>query len=220
MEQHDINLNNALVLLAAARNVDYIGEPVSQFEHALQCAYFAEQSGHSEEVILASLYHDIGHFASATKQLSMAGLGIVRHEWIGAKLAYDNGFSAKVSLLIGYHVDAKRYLAGKKPTYYDRLSAASKQTLLFQGGPMSNAEREVFENNPYFKEILQVRINDEKGKKIAMDVPDLIYYRERIKNHLIETAKIKKIGKPVFNLTDYIDDNWVNKIKIYLASEC
>ena len=44
----------------------------------------------------------------------MADLGIVHHEWIGAKLAYALGFSAKIALLIGHHVNAKRYLAGRK----------------------------------------------------------------------------------------------------------
>ena len=68
---------------------DYIGEAISQFEHALQCAYFAEKLGHSEEVILASLLHDIGHAALSSRQPQMADLGIINHEWIGARLALD-----------------------------------------------------------------------------------------------------------------------------------
>src|SRR5437899_1039010 len=125
---HDIEtrLARALQFLTFAEKTDYIGESVSQLKHALQCAYFAEQLGHSEEVILASLFHDIGHFASKSQQFQMDDLGVVNHEWIGAKLAYDVGFSAKVALLIGNHVNAKRYLASKKPSYYERLSEASK----------------------------------------------------------------------------------------------
>jgi len=72
---------------ALAEETDYIGESVSQMEHALQFAYFAEKSGYNEEVILASLLHDIGHFASTTRQHQMADLGVVHPEWIGAKLA-------------------------------------------------------------------------------------------------------------------------------------
>src|SRR5262245_40111774 len=100
----------AIRYLALGDKTDYIGEPVSQLEHALQCAYFAEHSGHSDEVVLASLFHDIGHFAVETPQFKMADLGIIYHEWIGAKLIYEMGFSQQVALLVGYHVDAKRYL--------------------------------------------------------------------------------------------------------------
>ncbi|WP_232220512.1 HD domain-containing protein [Legionella tunisiensis] len=140
MDTVESKIDKALYCLKSAQYSNYIGESVSQLEHALQCAYFAEQAGHCQEVVLASLFHDIGHFASNTEQFCMADLGVVNHEWIGAKLAYDFGFSAKVALLIGYHVDAKRYLAGKKPSYFARLSEASKGTLSFQGGAMSNAE--------------------------------------------------------------------------------
>src|SRR3982750_3452747 len=96
-------VNRVIRSLEAFGTSDYIGEPVSQLEHALQSAYFAAISGHSDEVILASLFHDIGHFASETEQRTMADLGIMYHEWIGAKLAYDMGFSNKIALLIGYH---------------------------------------------------------------------------------------------------------------------
>jgi predicted HD phosphohydrolase len=204
------NVMRAIQNLELAGKTDYIGEPVSQLEHALQCAYFAEEAGYSEEVVLASLFHDIGHFASETEQATMADLGIVYHEWIGAKLVYDLGFSAKVALLIGYHVDAKRYLAGKKLNYFERLSVASKGTLEFQGGPMSLAEMQQFENYPYFKEILQVRINDEKAKEINLPVPDLSYYLPKIKAHIekhVHFSRSKNI------LTNFIDQIWVEQFK-------
>lgn len=117
-------IERAFQYLRSAKKMDYIGEPISQLEHALQCAYFAEQAGHSEEIVLACLFHDIGHFAGETKQNRMADLGIVLHEWIGASLAYELGFSAKIALLIGNHVNAKRYLAGRKKII---LSAYLKQ---------------------------------------------------------------------------------------------
>jgi predicted HD phosphohydrolase len=192
---------------------DYIGEPVSQLEHSLQCAYFAEKSGHSEEVILASLFHDIGHFFSETEQAQMADLGVVHHEWIGAKLAYDLGFSAKVALLIGYHVDAKRYLAAKKSNYYERLSSASKGTLAFQGGPMSAKEMELFEKHLYFKEILQVRINDEKAKEIDLIIPDIDYYRPLLKKHLAENNYSSLSTQ---HLTNFVDQQWVAKFKSFV----
>ncbi len=215
MNDIERNVERAIQSLVTAGKTDYIGEPVSQLEHALQSAFFAEQSGHAEEVVLASLFHDIGHFASATQQAQMADLGIVYHEWIGAKLAYDMGFSEKVALLIGYHVDAKRYLAGKKASYYERLSVASKGTLAFQGGPMSAAEMQQFEHHPYFKEILQVRVNDEKGKEINLQVPGLDYYRPKIKNHL---ERNQRNANESGLLTDFIDAHWVRKFKASIDS--
>lgn len=217
MENINDLVQRAMQSLEAATLTDYIGESVSQLEHALQCAYFAEQSGHSDEVILASLFHDIGHFASETKQYKMADLGIVHHEWVGAKLAYDMGFSEKVALLIGCHVDAKRYLAGKKASYYERLSTASQQTLAFQGGPMLESEMMQFENHPYFKEILQVRVNDEKGKELGLDVPGLEYYSERIKNNIKLSLTRKQSLESECLLRDYVDANWVNQLKNFFG---
>jgi len=202
------------IVLQFLRGVDkknYIGERISQLEHALQAAYFAEQSNHSEEVIVASLFHDIGHFASDSKQFRMAQLGIVNHEWIGAKLAYDAGFSKKIALLIGYHVNAKRYLITQKPHYYERLSEASKQTLAHQGGPMSVDEITHFEKHSFFKEILQVRINDEKAKEVNLSVPDLEHYIPLIQKHLRQDTTFHEAP-----LKDYVKDKWITELKNFL----
>ncbi|WP_082650419.1 HD domain-containing protein [Legionella parisiensis] len=212
MDHIDKKIDRAFQCLYLSNGMDYIGESVSQLEHALQSAYFAEQAGHSQEVILACLFHDIGHFASDTKQNKMADLGVVHHEWIGATLAYTLGFSAKVALLIGHHVNAKRYLAGKKKDYFERLSAASKKTLLFQGGVMTDEEMRHFEANTHFKDILRVRVNDEKAKEIGMEVPDLVYYRPYLYKHFVETARsIEHISLP-----NYVDNVWVEQFKASL----
>ncbi|HHF0525080.1 TPA: HD domain-containing protein [Legionella anisa] len=216
MNHIDQKIDRAFQYLWLSEGMDYIGESVSQLEHALQCAYFAEQAGHSQEVILACLFHDIGHFASDTKQNKMADLGVVHHEWIGAQLAYILGFSAKVALLIGNHVNAKRYLAGKKKDYFERLSAASKKTLLFQGGVMSDEEMLHFEANTHFKEILRVRVNDEKAKEIGLEVPDLVYYRPYLYKHFAETLR----SAENIVLPNYVDNLWVEQFKASLENEC
>jgi predicted HD phosphohydrolase len=211
-------VDKAIQALSIARQSGYIGEDVTQLEHALQCAYFAEKSGHSEPVILASLFHDIGHFSHHTKQNQMAELGVVYHEWIGAKLIYDLGFSAEVALLIGHHVDAKRYLAAKKPEYYARLSDASKGTLAFQGGPMSENEMRSFEENALYKQILQVRVNDEKSKEVDLVVPDLDYYRNIIYRHIEKNLQHQTQTTHSAILPDFVDNKWVQNFKMYLSS--
>lgn len=192
---------------------DYIGEAISQFEHALQSAYYAEKLGHSEEVILASLLHDIGHVALSSRQPQMADLGIINHEWIGARLALDMGFSKKTAFLIGHHVNAKRYLAAKKDSYKSSLSLASTGTLKFQGGPMTLAEQGEFEALPYFKEALQVRTNDEKGKDTDLSLPNFEHYIQLCESHIAKNTKesgekllyIHDINKPLPGVIDSLD---------------
>jgi len=179
-------------LFHAFANTDYIGEAISQQEHSLQCAYFAKQLGHSNEVVIASLLHDIGHVALSTPQPQMAGLGVINHEWIGARLAIEAGLPRKVGMLIGYHVEAKRYLAYKKKAYFDKLSEASKGTLAFQGGPMSEMEAKTFEALPLFREALQVRTHDEKGKVVDLDCPDFASYLPLIESMQISQRQSEK----------------------------
>lgn len=42
--------------------------------------------------------------------------------------------------IVKNHVNAKRYLVTKNPEYYDKLSEASKGTLVHQGGKMNEEE--------------------------------------------------------------------------------
>ena len=39
----------------------YGGEGVTQLEHGLQAAFLAEEEGASDELVVASLLHDVGH---------------------------------------------------------------------------------------------------------------------------------------------------------------
>ncbi len=188
-------LDKICQLLLSNQHSDYIGESVSQLEHALQCAYFAEQSNHSNEVIIAALLHDIGHYLLPNPPSLMAELGVMHHEWIAAKYLLEQGFALEIALLVGFHVEAKRYLAGKKPSYYDKLSEASKGTLSFQGGPLSFEALAVFEKLPYYREILQVRVNDEKGKETDLIYPDLDHYVPQIADHLLAQYQTRRISE-------------------------
>jgi predicted HD phosphohydrolase len=171
-----------------AQGESYIGEDVSQLEHALQSAFFARKAGHSNDVIIASLFHDIGHFISDKDEEKMADLGVLHHEDIAAKQIIDWGFSEKIATLIRNHVDAKRYLAAHNNNYYSKLSNASKRTLEFQGGLMSQDEMLRFEKSPYFKESIQVRTNDEKAKVPGLVVPGLDSYESLLEEHLQKYA--------------------------------
>ena len=150
--------------------VDYIGEPVSQIEHMSQSAQLAIEGNYDDEVILAAFFHDIGHLCvQATADQSMAGYGVKSHEKIGADYLRAKGFPERVAKLVENHVQAKRYLTYKYPAYFENLSAASKKTLEFQGGVMSEHEAEAFESDSLFDLSILLRKWDEEAK--IRDVP-------------------------------------------------
>lgn len=162
----------------SGENHDYIGEDISQLEHALQCAQLAKNDNADEERIAAALMHDIGHLIQEGNDEDMNGYGATHHEKIGAQYALEHGFSTKVAELIKGHVDAKRYLTYTNPGYYEKLSDASKETLKTQGGPMSPQEAHVFERDPLFEQKLIMRTWDEQAKRIGWLVSPIEDYKE------------------------------------------
>ena len=132
---------------------EYLGEPVTMAEHMLQGAHFAEQAGESEEIIVAALLHDIGHFTSEFGTFSMADTEDCHHEDAGAEVLAPF-FPSIVTDCVKYHVAAKRYLCATRPDYFRRLSQASIHSLNLQGGPMTAAEIAAFEENPNLADIV------------------------------------------------------------------
>lgn len=127
---------------------DYIGEPVSQLEHMCQAAQLAQSDGHDDEVVLAAFFHDIGHLCEHIMTVGqMDGYGVADHEMLAGNFLRQKGFSGKIARLVESHVQAKRYLTYKKPAYCNKLSEASKITLEKQGGIMTDAESELFEQD-------------------------------------------------------------------------
>ena len=154
---------------------EYLGEPVTMAQHMLQGATIAAQNAMSEEIVVAALLHDIGHFTSEFGTFSMDDTEDRFHEEAGAELL-EQFFPSVVTDCVRYHVAAKRYLCATKPEYFKRLSEASIHSLNLQGGPMGADEVAEFEKNPNLKEIVQVRYLDEAGKRPDMDTPDYWHF--------------------------------------------
>ncbi|MGZ8523113.1 MAG: phosphonate degradation HD-domain oxygenase [Chitinophagaceae bacterium] len=164
---------------------EYAGEKVSQLEHMVQAAQLAQQQGFDDEVILAAFLHDIGHICEAAQgDNEMGGYGIKSHEEIAARYLAEKGFSKKIIRLVQSHVDAKRYLTCRYPDYFEQLSAASKKTLEYQGGKMTEEEAAVFEKDPLFSLIIQMRRWDEQAKIEGQSLPRLDYYHQLLIKHL------------------------------------
>jgi phosphonate degradation associated HDIG domain protein len=181
-------INEILELYEEHGGSDYIGEPVSQLEHMCQCAEIAESEGYDEEIILAAFFHDIGHFCEhLTDVTQMDGFGVVDHERLGADFLRQHGFSETIASLVQNHVQAKRYLTCKSPTYYDKLSDASKKTLEFQGGKMTEEEARDFEADHLFELHIRLRSWDERAKESDIPLPPLDKYRQMMYRHLMKS---------------------------------
>lgn len=169
-------LDTIIDLLAKAGAERYGMEPVSQLEHALQCAMHAERMGSSPALIAACLLHDIGHLVDAGDE-GLAERGIdACHEEIAARWLAQY-FSPAVVQPVRLHVNAKRYLCQAEPQYWAALSQASKTSLEVQGGIYSTAEADAFIAQPYAMDAVKLRRWDDAAKSPRLHTPDLAHYR-------------------------------------------
>lgn len=162
---------------------EYLGEPVTMAQHMLQGATIAERNGLPEEIVVAALLHDIGHFTSEFGTYSPDDTEDRHHEEAGAAVL-EPFFPAVITDCVKYHVAAKRYLCATRPDYFRRLSPASVHTLELQGGPMNPEEVEAFEKNPNLDAILQVRFLDEAGKRADMETPGFDHFAPMVQRQV------------------------------------
>jgi phosphonate degradation associated HDIG domain protein len=173
-------VDELLALLDRSAGSAYYGEPVSQLEHALQCAQLARDAGASDDMVVAALLHDIGHLLEDENAHRHDEIGVINHDDIGAEYLIDRGFPRRIAELVRGHVDAKRYLTATNPAYAAKLSEASSATLALQGGPMTSEQASEFERDPLFTEKLRLRSWDEQGKKQGWQVAALESYRDAL----------------------------------------
>ena len=161
----------------------HYGESVTELQHALQCATFAQQAHEPPVVVAAALLHDYGHLCHQLGE-NIAEHGVdARHEHVGANLLRGL-FSDEIVDAGRLHVAAKRYLCWKERAYFDDLSDASRKSLHLQGGPMSETEAREFEREPHFELAVRVRRYDDMGKVPEMRTPDLDSFRPLLETFL------------------------------------
>jgi 2-amino-1-hydroxyethylphosphonate dioxygenase (glycine-forming) len=177
-------VEEVIALLTRSGGDEYFGEAITKLSHAEQCAWCAAQAGADEELILASLLHDVGHLIESDQAIRDERIGVVNHDELGEMWLRERGFSARLAALVGGHVDAKRYLTATNPAYMQRLSPASKETLVLQGGPMDEASAAAFAAEPDLRDILRLRSWDEMAKDPAWEGPGIESYRPRLIAHL------------------------------------
>jgi len=165
---------------------EYAGEKVSQLEHMVQAAQLAMEEGYDDEVVLAAFLHDVGHLLPVHDvSETMDGYGVMDHEKVGADWLLGLGMGERMCKLIASHVNAKRYLTWKYPSYYEQLSEASKKTLEYQGGRMEEAEAKAFEADPFFDLYIRMRTWDEAAKIEGKPLPELDELKQKLTQYII-----------------------------------
>ena len=161
------------------RGQETYGEGISQLEHAVQCAAFAERDGADAALVTATLLHDIGHLLHDLPA-DVADSGIdTQHEASGSAWL-SRHFGLAVTEPVRMHVAAKRYLATMEPGYFDRLSEASVLSLRLQGGPMSAPQAAAFAAEPFFADAIRLRRWDEEGKIVGYHGPALDHFLPQV----------------------------------------
>ena len=155
----------------------YIGEPVSQLEHALQTADLAARANSAPALIVAALLHDVGHLLDdGAEDAARSGID-ARHEESGYQWLLAR-FAATVADPVRAHVDAKRFLCSVSPEYLAGLSPASFHSLSMQGGPFSPEEARAFAELPWYRDAVRLRQWDDRAKIPNLAVPGLDHYRD------------------------------------------
>ncbi|MBQ1445219.1 MAG: HD domain-containing protein [Renibacterium sp.] len=150
---------------------DYLGEEVSMATHMLQSGALAQAAGAEDQVVVAALLHDIGHFTGAVSGAELMSGTDNDHDEAGA-IWLSQWFDEPVLAPIRMHVDAKRYLCAVEPAYLSKLSEASRYTLAVQGGPMAESEIAAFEALPHFEAAVAVRRWDDAAKDPQLPTPE------------------------------------------------
>lgn len=158
----------------------YFGESVTQTDHALQAAYFAEQEGASPALITAALLHDIGHLLSLQQHGAEKLFVDTMHEHRGSTWLRA-WFGPEVFEPVRLHVDAKRYLCVSQADYIETLSPASVRSLGLQGGPFSAEDAHSFPGRPFAEDAIMLRRWDERAKKADAKTPDLDHFHKYVK---------------------------------------
>jgi phosphonate degradation associated HDIG domain protein len=162
-------------LFAAHGHIEYSGEPVTQLEHALQCAQLAESNGAQAELITASLLHDLGHMLNRLGETPSARGLDDQHQYFSIPFLRPL-FPPAVIEPIRLHVDAKRALCALEAGYYDALSEDSKRSLALQGGTFAPDAARGFAAKPFAHDAMCLRRWDDAAKVEGKATPALSHY--------------------------------------------
>lgn len=168
-------VDQILEMFSKRGDSNYGGEAVTQRQHALQAAHFAEKTGADAALITAALLHDVGHLLHDLPE-NAPDHGIDdAHEELAARWLQGK-FPDTVVAPVQLHVTAKRYLCTTDAEYLKHLSGPSIQSLKLQGGLMSAAELQAFCDHPHFEAAVRLRRWDEAAKDPNLQTASIEHY--------------------------------------------
>jgi phosphonate degradation associated HDIG domain protein len=170
-----LSIPDIVALFQLKGHEQYDGEPVTQLQHALQTATFAEQAGADSALITAGLLHDIGHllhdFGATPTNDGLDDL----HQYRCLPFLRPL-FSAATLDAIKFHVDAKRYLCASEAGYFELLSADSRRSLILQGGVFSEDQAQQFAALPHAAAAIVLRRWDDRAKCADLSTPNFAHF--------------------------------------------
>lgn len=179
----------------------YVGEKITQLQHATQCGLLAEKYVLSSEfkclkerknlnipflnenIIVGSFLHNIGQLLVFEDKIipymikerggkeDNLNICISNHEELGGDYLNKLGFPTLVSDIVRNHINTERYLISKDKNYYNNLSKTSKKSFEFQGGLFTSEELTNFERDSFFEIHLKMI---EWNNKAKIDDPDFL----------------------------------------------
>lgn len=149
------------------------GEAITALEHALQCAQLAEWADAEPPLVAAALLHDIGYLLAPVLP-GIPGLPDDPHARLGA--AWLEPFGLAVTAPVRLHVEAKRYLVRTDALYRATLPPDALHALAQQGGAMTDAELEIFEELPHAHDAIRLGRWDDAARQPGKRTPPLDYY--------------------------------------------
>ncbi|MEZ5412504.1 MAG: hypothetical protein R2761_31000 [Acidimicrobiales bacterium] len=158
-------------------------------EHACQAAAYALAGGAPDSLVVAALFHDVGHLLLGPGSALRASAEPA-HEVVGADFL-ARWFDQKVTAPVRLHVAAKRYLCAVDPYYEATLTAASARSLIIQGGPMSPDELARFVLEPGGADAIELRRWDDLANRPGAPAPSLDVYQQMVEVLLTEQCRTR-----------------------------
>ncbi|KAJ2255574.1 hypothetical protein GGI13_001552 [Coemansia sp. RSA 455] len=187
-------------LLQTGSKKEYIGGKMTQLEHALQAAQLTKSEGADEETIIAALLLDIGHLIPSPQKSSMSNYAYdslyqlieatgsdspVAYSRLGAAYLRKLSFSNKTSELVESNIKAKSYLLSTDLNFQTGPNDGDTVPISMNLGLLSPTEKHEFENDPLFRQKVQLAKWDDAATKISgVRPPALDTYRDMIVRNL------------------------------------
>ncbi|HTD06743.1 phosphonate degradation HD-domain oxygenase [Undibacterium sp.] len=170
-----LSIADIVTLFQRRGHEQYDGEPVTQLQHALQTASFAEAAGAGSELITACLLHDIGHLLHEFGPTPTSQGKDDVHQYRCLPFLRPL-FGAATLDAIKLHVDAKRYLCVEETGYFDTLSPDSRRSLVLQGGIFTAEQAARFAALPHAAAAISLRRWDDRAKIADGRTPGLPHF--------------------------------------------